>query len=141
MRYTTFWMALQKLASVAKLASSDDATISHAATIKHAEMCDSLYEVVRLSSTRMNPEESEESVRIASVIMLFRDDHRITGEKLAASPEVAAALLEKLATAGYVDNILTLQLEKLSGAEYDAARNVQLLGREYAVHLMRGLFA
>jgi hypothetical protein len=70
-----------------------------------------------------------------------RDSHRITGEKLAASPEATAELLQKLATAEFVDGVLAEQLEKLSGDDYVAARKVQLLGREYAVNLMRGLLA
>jgi hypothetical protein len=73
--------------------------------------------------------------------MSLRGAHRVTGEKMAAAPEDTAALLQKLATAEYVDDLLEEQLEKLSGEEYDAARRVQLLGREYAVNLMRGLFA
>jgi len=129
MHYPTFWFKLQALERLEKLASSDDLSVSVDAQQALALACDDMYSSVKKAGA------------VLSAIFKMRDSHRITGEKLAASPEVTADFVQKLATAEYVDGVLSAQLEKLSGEEYDAARKVQLLGREYAVNLMRGLFA
>lgn len=130
MHYPTFWKTLQTVAGLEKLAAGDDASVAAEAQQLLASTCDSLFAAVKGASAN-----------IAEPVMKMRDSARVTGEKLAADPRVAAEFLQKLTTAAYVDNVLSSQLEKLAGAEYDAARAVQLLGREYAVHLMRGLFA
>jgi len=130
MRYVTVWKKLQVVAGLEKLSSSEDLGLAHSAQESLAAACDDVFTYVKNSSGDLLQE-----------MMALRGEHRVTGEKLAASPDVTAELLQKLATAEYVDDMLDEQLEKLSGEEYDAARAVQLLGREYAVNLMRGLFA
>jgi hypothetical protein len=130
MQYPSFWFKLQALARLEKLASSDDSLVSATTQEALALACDDMFSGVKKASGSVVP-----------AIFKMRDAHRITGEKIASSPEVTAELLQKLAVAEYVDEILVGQLEKLSGEEYDAARAVQLLGREYAVQLMRGLLA
>jgi hypothetical protein len=130
MHYVTFWKKLQTVAGLEKLAVSNDASVAVAAQDQLAATCEDLFVSVKNASEN-----------IVQPLMQMRDSHRITGEKFAASAEDAAVFVQKLATAAFVDDLLETQLEKLSGAEYDAARAVQLLGREYAVHLMRGLFA
>lgn len=128
--YPAFWKTLQTVAGLEKLAMSDDASVAAEAQQLLASTCDNLFVTVKGASAN-----------IAEPLMALRDTARGIGEKLASDPKVPAEFLQKLATAAYVDDVLSAQLEKLSGAEYDAARAVQLLGREYAVHLMRGLFA
>lgn len=130
MHYPTFWFKLQALERLEKLASSEDRTVAADAQAALALACDDVFSCVKQASNSVLP-----------TILEMRDAHRITGEKLAASAEQQADLLKKLATAEYVDGVLQGQLEKLSGAEYDATRAVQMLGREYAIQLMRGLLA
>jgi len=130
MRYPTFWKNLEIVAGLEKLATTEDAKTAAEAQALLAQFCDETFQLLKSAGEP-----------ITQPLMGMRDSARITGEKLAAAPEVTAELLQKLATAEYVDDLLEEQLEKLSGAEYDAARAVQLLGREYAVHLMRGFFA
>jgi hypothetical protein len=132
-RYSTLWQNLQTVAGLEKLAAGNDRLVSQQAQVVLAGTCDDIFG--QLTKTASSPE------KLASEVMAMRDAHRITGEKLAASPVVTAEYLQKLAVATYVDGILTGQLEKLSGEEYDAARSVQLLGREYGVTLLRGLLA
>jgi ABC-type cobalamin transport system ATPase subunit len=130
MHYPSFWFKLQALERLEKLAHVDDQAVAAEAQEALALACDDMYSSVKQASGAILP-----------TVFKMRESHRITGEKLAASPDTVAELLQKLATAEYVDEMLAGQLEKLSGEEYDAARAVQLLGREYAVQLMRGLFA
>lgn len=128
MRYTSFWQGLKVVEGLTKLSAHEDQTTSREAQILLAGQCDQLFGELKQAG-------------VVQQLMTFREAHRTTGEKLAAAPEAVAELLEKLATAVYVDNLLAGQLEKLAGKEYDDARNVQLLGREYAINLMRGLLA
>jgi len=130
MHYVKFWTKLQTVAGLEKLASSENLTTAQRSQALLSATCDDVFAAVKAASGDVLPE-----------VMSLRVAHRSTGEKMAAAPEETAVLLQKLATAEYVDDLLEKQLEKLSGDEYDAARQVQLLGREYAVNLMRGLFA
>jgi hypothetical protein len=130
MHYVTFWKGLKTVAELEKLAASDDPVMAKQAQMLLATTCDETFAALKSASPH-----------VLQPLMQMRDAHRITGEKLAASPDVTAELVQKLAVATFVDDHLEAQLEKLSGAEYDQARAVQLLGREYAVKLMRGLFA
>ena len=131
MRYATFWKNLQTVAGLEKLAMSDDReTTAQPAQVMLGNLCDHIFSEMKTASGSVLTE-----------MMSFRNSHRTVGEKLAASPEVAADLIQKLATAEFVDNTITEELEKLSGDAYYAMRDVQLLGREYAVNLMRGLLA
>ena len=133
MRYSTLWQNLQTVAGLEKLAAGDDTLVSRQAQVVLAGACDYIFSQIKKAAA--TPE------KMTALMLSMRNDHRVTGEKLAADPTVTAEFVQKLAVATYVDDVLTGQLEKLSGAEYDAARNVQLLGREYAVTLVRGLFA
>jgi hypothetical protein len=134
MHYVTFWKNLQVVAGLEKLALSVDAQTSEQAQPLLAGACDELFETVKQAA-------ADRGEHLTSALWGYREAHRTTGEKFAAAAEETAELLQKLATATYVDEVLDAKLEKLSGDEYDAARRVQLLGREYAVNLMRGLFA
>lgn len=130
MHYPTFWKALQTVAGLEKLASSDDLAVAGEAQQLLASTCDQLFGTVKGASSN-----------IATPLLELRDSAKVIGEKVASDAGVVGEYLQKIATAAFVDDVLSAQLEKLSGAEYDATRSVQLLGREYAVHLMRGLFA
>jgi len=130
MHYVTFWSKMQTVAGLEKLAASDNLVTSQQGQELLAAACDDVFTLVKNASGEVLPQ-----------MMAMRDAHRRLGEKEASAPDITAVLLQKLAVAEYVDDLLEEQLEKLSGDEYDAARRVQLLGREYAVNLMRGLFA
>jgi hypothetical protein len=129
MHYLTFWKGMRFVEGLEKLADSDDASVSQSAQADLAAACDDIFSSMKVASSAL------------SAVMSFRESHQRTGEKLAAAPETTAELLQKLATAEYVDTLLEEQLTKVSGDEYPAVRAVQLLGREYAVQLMRGLLA
>lgn len=130
MHYVTFWKKMQTVAGLEKLSASEDKEVSRRAQGQLALACDDIFTSMKKASGSLVPG-----------VMTMRESHRITGEKLAASPEAAAELLQKLATAEFVDSLLEKQLEKLSGDAHGRARSVQMLGREYSVMLMRGLFA
>lgn len=130
MRYATFWKNLQTVAGLEKLATSDDReTTGQPAQVMLGNLCDHIFSEMKTAGS------------VVTEMMSFREAHRTVGEKLAASPEITADLLQKLATAEFVDGVISGELEKLSGDAYYAMRDVQLLGREYAVNLMRGLLA
>ena len=131
MRYVEFWKDLQLVAGLEKLAGHDDASTAQQAQVALAGTCNALFTRVKRAT--------ESAAPVASTLLAMQDAHRATGEKVAASPETQAEFLEKLATAVYVDDVLSEQLTKLSGEASDRVREVQLLGREYAVQLMRGL--
>lgn len=130
MNYPSFWKKLRIVEGLEKLSTNDDAAIAKEAQLLLAETCDDVFSLVKTSSDNF-----------LVPVLVLRDSARGVGEKFAASPDVTAELLQKLATAAYVDDLLEAQLEKLSGETYDLTRHVQMLGREYAVTLMRGLFS
>jgi hypothetical protein len=130
MHYPTFWKTLQTVAGLEKLAASDDPSVSAEAQQLLASTCDNLFGTVKSAS----------SDTVTAFLELWNTAQGI-GEKVASDTTVVNELMHKLAAASLVDDVLSAQLEKLSGADYDATRSVQLLGREYAVKLLRGLFA
>jgi len=134
MHYVTFWKNLQVVAGLEKLAASDDEQVAARAQPLLAQACDEMFETVKQAA-------ADRGIPLATALLNYRDAHRGTGEKFAAAPEETAELFQKFVTAAFVDDTLDAQLDKLAGDEYDATRRVQLLGREYAVNLMRGLFA
>lgn len=128
MHYVTFWKNLQTVAGLEKLAASDDAAVAKEAQELLAQTCDAVYSSVK-------------SAGVALEVQHLRETHCRLGEKVAVAPEQVSELVQKLVVAEYVDNLLDAQLTKSAGEEYIAARQVQMLGREYAVSLMRGLLA
>ena len=77
-------------------------------------------------------------LEVVELMTELRDSHQIVGQKTAATNVQLNALAVKLATAVFVDEVLSQQLEKVADAKWDEIRQVQLLGREYAVNLMQG---
>jgi len=140
MHYPTFWKQLQDTAGLEKLAQNEDPNVARSAQILLGETCDLMFAAVKVAA-RTQVGTPSPVAQFTRVIEDLRQDHRATGDKFAASDEQTFNLLHKLACAALVDNVIEAQLEKLAGEEYEQARSVQLLGREYAVNLMRGLFA
>lgn len=132
MNYPALLKSLKAYSAMEKLAGLENPHEARQAQILSAGISDDLFTAVKSASKNGD---------VVAYVLAARGQHRSLGEKTAASEEQTAELLHKLAAAVYVDGVLSAQLEKLAGAEYDATRSVQLLGREYAVNLMRGLFA
>jgi hypothetical protein len=78
---------------------------------------------------------------VADFLLGVRESHLATGVKTASSPDVVADTLTKLATALYLDDVLTESIAKSTGATKAASVSARLLGREYAVSLMRNLLS
>lgn len=74
-----------------------------------------------------------------SAALALHEAHKDTGVKVAASPEYVAAIIEKLATAVFVDEVLQEQLSMLEGDTKIAAEQCQRLGREYVLSLIAEL--
>ena len=145
-RYSEILTELRVGQGLEKLASCPDDELALHATLQQAELCDSLFcKVQKLASespiSADLPRKEAMVAQMVRVVLDLRETHEATGEKFAAAPEVVIESLKKLATAVFVDGVLGEQLEKLAGTERDSTRAVQLLGREYAVHLMRNLLA
>ena len=138
-RYSEILTELRVGQGLEKLASCSDDELAQSAVVKQAELCDALYvQMLKLASDTPCdlPRKEAAVLRMVRFAEDLRETHEAVGEKLAAAPEVVVDHLRKLATAVYLDQVLTEQLEKQAN---DATRMVQLLGREYCVHLMRGL--
>jgi len=145
-RYNEIVTELRVSESLEKVASFDDEELAANAMLRQAELCDGLFvHVQKLASelpvSKDLPCKEAAVAQMLSFALSIRETHEATGEKLAASPEEITDSLAKLATAVFVDQVLGDQMGKMAGAERDATRAVQLLGREYAVHLMRGFLA
>lgn len=134
MFYPTFYRELAYITAMEKLAMSEEDTVRDEAQTLLASSCNNLFNALQ-------KEASVSSKSIPAVVMSLRETHKSTGEKVASAPEQTAELLQKLATAVYVDGVLCDQLNKTAQEPDNSTRMVQLLGREYAVNLIRGLFA
>ncbi len=130
MRYPEFLKALRLVESFDKLAASEDLPTAQQAQTLRAAVCDDLITQLKLGS--------ESLVKAA---LDLREQHVRSGEKVAAASDAAAEFVGKLASADFVDGVLSAELSKTAGDDAMNARATQLLGREYAVHLLRGLFA
>ncbi len=73
---------------------------------------------------------------LASLALSLHEVHVDTGSKTAASPDHVAAVIQKLATAVFVDEVLMEQLAMLEGDTKVAAEQCQMLGREYILSLL-----
>lgn len=110
------------------------------AQMKLAAVSFDAYERVRLAASQLPvPAEltTKEAmvVRVAELALAMYDDHADTGAKVAAVPEYVAHVLQKLASAVFVDEMLLEQLPSLEGDTKLAAEQCRALGREYIVTL------
>lgn len=145
-RYTEILTELRVGQSLEKVASCNDDELAANAMLRQAELCDGLFVHVRKLAAELPvsadlPRKEASVSQMLSFMLSLRETHEATGEKLASEPTAITDVLVKFATAVFVDQVLEEQLDKMAGAERDATRAVQLLGREYAVHLMRGFLA
>lgn len=142
-RYGEFRSELRAVQVLEKLASADDVDLSETAQIKLAETCDGLFEQIKTASSELTvstdlPRKEAAAVQVVDYLLSLTSSRQAAGQKTANTLEDITQLSSKLATAVFLDGVLTEQLTKLSGQDANAARMVQLLGREYAVGLMQG---
>lgn len=130
MHYIDFWKSIQLVGGLDDLAQSGEKVASEAAP-ELAATCDGLFDILL--------KKAGDASGMVALMLEYQNAHEASGEKIAASAETRAALLQKLATATYLDTVVSTKLAAISPDEFEEARAVQLLGREYAVHLMRGL--
>lgn len=111
------------------------------AQIKLATVSFDAYERIRLAAAQL-PAPTELTtkeamvVRVAELALAMYDDHADTGAKVAALPDYLAHVLQKLASAVFVDEMLLEQLPTLEGETKLAAEQCCALGREYIMTLI-----
>lgn len=137
--YPTLWKSLRLVEGLEKIASAD-VVLSPTARHSASRVVDEIFGHVKRAAQRL-PGDDDVGVKVASLMLEMRAAHAVTGEKLAVSAEVHADMLQKLATAVFVDAVLEQEAEKLAGDVQAHLRTVQSVGREYAVHLMNGLLS
>lgn len=109
--------------------------------VKLAVIADSAYDRLRAVAVQyaipagLTAKEAA-AAQMVSVALALHETHCDTGSKIAALPEYLAEVLQKLAAAVLVDEVLTEQLPMLEGETKIAAERCQLLGREYAMMLV-----
>jgi hypothetical protein len=143
--YPDIQLELRALPLIEKFASVEtDAEVVVCAQEKAAQVCSDVIQTILEKSAvysiemdRWLNEKEMTAVRAVKFAMSLRDTHATTGEKLAASPEETAELLQKFATAIYLDRVLDEQRQ----AGVKEAAECQALGREYAVEILRSLLA
>lgn len=110
------------------------------AQVKLASGANDAYERLRLVARQHAasdlPVKEAMAVSMAKVALDLHDAHAATGSKIAALPDYLAELLQKLAAAVFVDEVLGEQLAMLEGDTKVAAEQCRLLGREYAMTLI-----
>lgn len=111
------------------------------AQIKLASDAHDAYERIRRAA-RDCPEGAGLAVKEAMVVGVCKvaldlhDAHAAAGSKIAALPDYLADVLQKLAAAVFVDEVLGEQLTMLEGETKLSAEQCRLLGREYIMTLI-----
>jgi hypothetical protein len=111
------------------------------AQVKLAEVAFGAYERIRAAAAKMPADgdlSSKEAmaVNVVRVALSLHDAHVDTGSKVAALPDYLASVLQKLASAVLVDEVLLEQLPTLEGETKLAAESCRALGREYIMTLV-----
>ena len=134
--YPEMWRLLQTAGRFEKHASESlDAQHQLAGT------CSSIYDTFMSKAAEYAPgispaDSALQAGRFGAA--LYATALSVNREKV-AGVDVAATALEQLATTAYLDATLKTAAEKMSGDDREAAQTVRLLGREYAVDLLRSL--
>lgn len=111
------------------------------AQVKLARVAFAAYDTLRTAASSMPLASglSQKEAMVANVLSLavsLHDAHVDTGAKVAAAPDTLASVIQKLATAVFVDEVLMDQLNMLEGESKVAAEQCQQLGREYILSLI-----
>lgn len=129
--------AIDRVEKVARELDGEDAQLGAAG---QASACDALFERVASLAGGFSLSKDILAVKVAEFAGALRESHVSAGQKTASTNEEAAQILTKLATAVYVDRILDDRLrQKIANEDWLETRYAQLLGREYAVELMKGI--
>ena len=136
--YPSVRHGLKIISSFEKAASYLEADFGYEIRDRMAASCSELYEKVLNSADK---EGLSKSAAVVDLLLTFREATLEEGVKTAASPDVVAEAMVKLATAVFLDDVLTGILDTASGETKTAAIQARYLGREYAVELMRVLLA
>ena len=141
--YVPVWSALDGVARLEKVAHATEGRDAAECQFKLAAECSRLYDFVRGQAVSANPRGSDPAgvaLSVTKFAAALAFTKHCLGEKTAAVDDIRDILL-KLATAAFVDTVLEGANASLTGVEKVAGLRVQLLGREYAVELMRELLA
>lgn len=111
------------------------------AQVKLAQTAFAAYDTLRDAATALPPPaelsgKEAQVAKIAHLTLALHEAHVDTGTKTAASPDHLAQVIQKLATAVFVDEVLMEQLGMLEGDTKLAAEQCQRLGREYILTLL-----
>ena len=134
--YPEIWRLLQTAGRFEKYASESlDAQHELAGT------CSGIYDQFMSKAAEYAPGHSPAGAALQAGrfgAALYATAVSVNGEKV-ASADVAVTAIEQLATAAFLDVHLKTAADKMSGEEREATQTVRLLGREYAVDLLRSL--
>jgi len=105
-----------------------------------AAACDELFtSLVSAAAIPTGASPTEKAAGVMTFVLEMRNTLSSSGQKTAASPELALESAVKLATAIYVDEVVSGQLPNLAGEAKVSALRTRLLGREFAVSLLSNL--
>lgn len=106
----------------------------------HAVSCSEAYELFtqKAASYGGEPTASGAALRAAQFAADLYETSASVGVKVASENDALAAI-EQLSAVAYLDASLKVAAEHLSESDLAATQQLQLLGREYGVELLRGL--
>lgn len=133
--YPEIWAALTRTAETEKTAGvSSDASVFHARTASGA------FELFMSKAAAYYDTETAAGAAKAAAAFGYDlvESARITGTKVAAV-DVAGRSLERLATVAFVDRVLSDAMSKTAGDETEKLAHMRVLGREFAVEILRSL--
>lgn len=111
------------------------------AQVKLACMADTAYERIQRAAQHLPTPagyttKEAAAIRFVDAAMQLFETHLDTGVKVAADPQRIAGVINKLASAVMVDEVITEQLPMLEGATKVAAEECRRLGREFVMSLL-----
>ena len=135
--YLDIWDDLFHIDTSVKMASLNDNEIALNAMALKTAQTDQVYGKIRAASRADSSRGKEAAVNaFLDTVRSLRTSHVEVGQKIAASQETALDLFTKLAAAVFVDEVILG-----AGTLTKEAKLTQLLGREYAIELVRELLA
>lgn len=131
---------LKVVSAFEKVASQVEEEFAPEAAEKLALACNEVFESV-LTRSGASGRYEVKSAQVIDFVLTLRDSHVEVGEKVATDTTLVSESIMKLATAVYLDDVISQTLPTLQGEAKEAALTTRLLGREYAVTLMRNLLS
>lgn len=133
--YPEIWAALQRTGETEKTAS-----VSSDASLFHANTADSAFELFMSKAASYGDTTTATGAATAAASFGYDllDSAHVTRTKV-ASADVAGRSLERLATVAFVDRVLSDAMSKTAGEETEKLAHMRILGREFAVEILRSL--